>query len=88
MYLSKNYTVKTYGGVDVKIHVFLSPALVGGDWFRSCRFVPGERATGTNCIGGWAAHRTHLEDKEERKFFILPGMDLQLITMILQQFRT
>jgi hypothetical protein len=32
--------MKTYGGVDVQIHVFVTLALVGGEWSasRSCRF--------------------------------------------------
>jgi hypothetical protein len=34
--------MKVYGGVDVKSHVFLTPALVGGEWSASllCRFYP------------------------------------------------
>jgi hypothetical protein len=35
--------MKTYGGVDVKIHIFLTSALVGGEWSASRfgRFNPG-----------------------------------------------
>jgi hypothetical protein len=42
-------------GVDVLIHIFLTSALVGGEWStsRSGRFTPGERAPGTHSIGGW-----------------------------------
>jgi hypothetical protein len=42
----KHYATKTYGEVDVYIHVFLTSALVKGDWSDSlpCRFTPGERA--------------------------------------------
>jgi hypothetical protein len=38
--------MKTYGGVDVQIHVYLTLALVGGKWSasRPDRFTPGERA--------------------------------------------
>jgi hypothetical protein len=34
--------MKTYGGVDVEIHIFLASALVGCEWTasRSCRFTP------------------------------------------------
>jgi hypothetical protein len=37
--------MKTYGGVDVQIHIFLSLALVGCEWSvsRPCRFTPGEK---------------------------------------------
>jgi hypothetical protein len=36
--------MKTYGGVDVHIHIFLTSALVGGEWSasRPCRFTPGK----------------------------------------------
>jgi hypothetical protein len=34
--------MKTYGEVDVYIHIFLTSALVGGEWSasRPCRFIP------------------------------------------------
>jgi hypothetical protein len=37
--------MKTFGGVDVYIHVLLTSALVGGEWSasRPCRFAPWER---------------------------------------------
>jgi hypothetical protein len=46
--------MKAYGGVDVQIHIFLTSALVGGEWSpsRPGRFTPGERALGTHWIGG------------------------------------
>jgi hypothetical protein len=46
--------MKAYGGVDVYIHVFLTSALLGGEWSAShpCRFNPGEKAPGTHGIGG------------------------------------
>jgi hypothetical protein len=36
--------MKTYGGVDLYTHVFLTPALVGGEWSasRPGRFITGE----------------------------------------------
>jgi hypothetical protein len=36
--------MKKYGGVDVQIHVFLTSALVGGEWSdsRPGRFTPGK----------------------------------------------
>jgi hypothetical protein len=38
--------MKAYVGVDVKIHIFLTSALVGGEWSasRPGRFTPVERA--------------------------------------------
>jgi hypothetical protein len=51
--------MKAYGGMDVKTHIFLFSALVGGEWSpsRLGRFTPG-----TNWIG---------DDVEKRKFIIL-----------------
>jgi hypothetical protein len=39
--------MKTYGGADVEIHVFLISALVGGEWSasRPGRFTAGEKAS-------------------------------------------
>jgi hypothetical protein len=61
--------MKAYEGVDVQIHVFLTSALVGGEWSasRPCRFTPGERALGTNYKGGWVGPRTGLDDVERRE---------------------
>jgi hypothetical protein len=55
-----HYAMKAYGGVDVWIHVFLTSALVGGEWSASHpgRFIPGERAPGTHWIGGWVLDPT------------------------------
>jgi hypothetical protein len=58
--------MKAYGGMAVKIHVFLTSALVGSDWkaSRPGRFNPGERAPGTNWIGVWVGPGTGLDDVE------------------------
>jgi hypothetical protein len=63
-----------YGGVDVRINIFLTSALVGGEWLvsRSCRFTPGERAPGTRWIEGWVGPRVCLDDMEQIKFLTLP----------------
>jgi hypothetical protein len=41
--------MKAYGGVDVRIHIFLNSALVGGEWSAPCHyhFTPGDRVPGT-----------------------------------------
>jgi hypothetical protein len=71
--------MKAYGEVDVYIRIFLTSALAGGEWSASCpcRFIPGERAPGTHCIGGWLDPRAGLDDVEKRKFLTLPGLELR-----------
>jgi hypothetical protein len=50
-----HYAMKTYGGVLLKTHIFLTSALVGGERSASLpsRFNPGERAPSTHSIGVW-----------------------------------
>jgi hypothetical protein len=57
----------------VKIHIFLTSALVGGEWSasRPGRFTPGERAPGTHYIGGWVDPKSGLYDVEKGKFLSL-----------------
>jgi hypothetical protein len=77
--LIKHYAMKAYGGVEVYIHVFLTSALVGGEWSasRPCRFTPGERDPGTHWIGGWVGPKAGLDDVERRKISPLPGLELR-----------
>jgi hypothetical protein len=59
--------MKAYGGVDVYIHIFLTLALVGGEWSAShpsC-FTPGERAPGTHWTAGWVDPRASLGNMEQ-----------------------
>jgi hypothetical protein len=73
--------MKTYGGVDVQIHIFLTSALVGGEWSasRPGRFTPRERAPGTHWIGGWVGPRAGLDDVDKRNFLTLLGLELRPI---------
>jgi hypothetical protein len=70
--------MKVYGGVDVEVHIFLTSALVGGEWSASGhgRFTPGERTPSTHWIGGWVGPRASLNDVEMRKFLTLQGLEL------------
>jgi hypothetical protein len=74
--------MEAYEGVDVYTHVFLTLALVGGEWSasRPGRFTPEERASGTHWIGGWVDPRTDMDDMENRKFLTLPGLELQSLS--------
>jgi hypothetical protein len=59
--------MKACGGVDIWTHVFLTSALVGGEWSasRPARFTPGERSSGTHWIGGSVDPRAGLNDMEK-----------------------
>jgi hypothetical protein len=69
--------MKTYGGVDVKIHVFLISTLVGYEYSASNpgSYIPGERAPNTHWIGDWVSPRAVLDDVEKRKSLTLPGSE-------------
>jgi hypothetical protein len=66
-------------GVNVQVHIFLTSALVGGEWStsRPGHVTPRERAPGTHWIGGWVDLRAGVDDLENRKFLTLPGLELQ-----------
>jgi hypothetical protein len=70
--------MKVYGGVDVQIHIFLTPALVGVERSasRTGSFTPGEIAPGTHWIRDWVDHRAGLDDVEKKKFLTLSGLEL------------
>jgi hypothetical protein len=70
--------MKAYGGADVQTYVFLTSALVGGEWSASCpdRFAHGERVPGTHWIGGWVDPRAVLNDVGKRKFLTPPAFEL------------
>jgi hypothetical protein len=59
--------MKTYRGVDVKIHIFLTLVLVGGEWSasRPCRFTPGKESPVPIFIGGCVDPRAGLDDMEK-----------------------
>jgi hypothetical protein len=56
--------------VDVQIHIFLTSALVGGEWSasRPGRFTPGKTAPGSHWTGGCVDPKTGLDDMEKKKF--------------------
>jgi hypothetical protein len=64
--------MKTYGGVDVLIHIFLTSALAGGEWSAS-RF--GRFNNGTHSLGVCVGPRAGLDGLQKRKSLTLPGLD-------------
>jgi hypothetical protein len=71
--------MKANGGGDVYIHIFLTSALVGGEWSasRPGPFTTGEKAPGTHWIGGWVDPRAGLDTVDKRKLLTLPGLELR-----------
>jgi hypothetical protein len=63
----------------MQIQVFLTAALVGGEWSvsRRGRFIFGETVPCTHWIEGWVNSRTGLDDVERRKILLLPGLELR-----------
>jgi hypothetical protein len=55
------YARKTYGGMDV----FLTSALVGGEWSAS---YPGHFTPDTHWTRGWVGSRAEVDKMEKRKF--------------------
>jgi hypothetical protein len=68
--------------VYVEIHIFLTSALAGGEWSasRPGRITPGERAPGTQWIGGWVDPRAAgLDNVEKRQFLTLLQLELRAL---------
>jgi hypothetical protein len=68
-----------YDGVVVQIHVFLTSALVRGEWTasRPGRFICGERTPATHWMGGLVGPRAGLNDIERRKILLLQILELR-----------
>jgi hypothetical protein len=71
--------VKTYGEVDVQIHVFLTSALVRGEWSasRPGRFTPSKKPLSVHSLGDWLGPRIGLGDVGKRKFLNVAELELR-----------
>jgi hypothetical protein len=60
--------MKTFEGVKLQLHVFLTSALDGGKWSvpPPGYFTSGERACGMHWIGDWRGLRAGLDAMENR----------------------
>jgi hypothetical protein len=56
--------MKTYWGVEVSLHAFLTSTLDGGEWSASR---PGRCTPSILCIGGWVGPRAILDRVAKRK---------------------
>jgi hypothetical protein len=71
--------MKANWGSGCIIHIFLTSALVEGEWSasRPYRFTPGERAPSTHWLGGWVEPRAGMDDAGKKKFLNLPELELR-----------
>jgi hypothetical protein len=62
--------MKAYGRANLYIHIFVTSALVRGEWSASwpSRFTPGTL---------WVDPRAGMDDAEKKKFLTLPGLELR-----------
>jgi hypothetical protein len=75
MYLIKYHTMKTYGGVEVQLHAFLTLALDGGEWLASCpsSSILG-KSPGIHLTESWVGPRNRMDTMAKRKkLFIAPA---------------
>jgi len=63
LWLTTHHSMKTYGGVDMYLHVFLTSVVDGGEWSasRSSHFTPGEEIPVIHWIGDWVDHRANVD---------------------------
>jgi hypothetical protein len=60
--------MKTYGGVEVWLHTFLTLVLDGGKWtasYHGCS-TPGERGHNSHCIGGFVGPKASVDVASKR----------------------
>jgi len=70
--------MKTYRGMEVYLHAFLTLALGGGDWSasRPNRCTRGVRVPGTRWTGGWLSSQSRSgRDGEEKNLLPLPRIE-------------
>jgi hypothetical protein len=73
------YAMEAYGRMDVEIHVFLTSALVGGEWSdsRPCRFTPRGKSSRCPLDRKLVGPQRRLDDVEQRKFLTLQALELR-----------
>jgi hypothetical protein len=66
--------MKAYGAVHVEIHIFMTPALIAGEWSNSR---PGRFTHRSHWIADWVGPKAGMDDVEKRKFFTLSGLEFR-----------
>jgi hypothetical protein len=66
--------MKTYWGVEVELHAFLTSVLGGGEWSASCsgRFIPC-----THYMGGWVESSAVMDVVAKRKIVSVPLSEVE-----------
>jgi hypothetical protein len=87
----KHHATKTYWGMEIKLHAFLTSALAEDEWstLRSGLFTPRETASGTHWIGGWVSPRTGMDAVARKKILHpLPELEPPIIQPVAQRYTT
>jgi len=76
--------MRTYRGIKVQFHAFLTSALDGDEWLasRTGHFTPGERVPGTLWIGACVGPRAGLHEATKRSnvpSLLLPGVETPVV---------
>jgi hypothetical protein len=71
--------MKTYGGVDVQVHVFLNSELVGGEWSasRPGRFTAGGKSPRYPLDRRLGGPQNQSGRRGEEKILPLPGLEFR-----------
>jgi hypothetical protein len=69
--------MKTYWGVEIQLHAFLTSALDESEWLASRlgRFTLGERALINPSIRDWVSPRAGLDVVAKKQYIPLPGIE-------------
>jgi hypothetical protein len=77
----KMYAMKTYGGVNVKIHIFLTLALAGGEWSAShpSRFTPRGKSPRYPLDRRLGGLQSRFGQRRDETNLTLPGLELRTL---------
>jgi hypothetical protein len=79
----KHYSTKTYGGVDVSIHVFLTWAVAGSEWpaLRPGCSTPVDRKNPRYQLDRQVGPQNRSGQRGEGNILAVPGLELHLLAV-------